>query len=82
MDHWLILHGMPTHLLTDNGTKFVCTLFATVCALFGIKRLTNTTYFLQTNGQAKRFNKTILTSLRKYVAKHQIDWDGFVHPQT
>ena len=34
-----------------------------------------TTYHPRANGQAERFNKTIVTALRHYVADHPKDWD-------
>jgi hypothetical protein len=36
-----------------------------------------TAYSPQTNGQVERFNRTILNSLRTYVAKIQTDWDEY-----
>lgn len=50
---WLILYGISTYLLTDKGIQFVSKLFATACALLGVKHLTTTAYFLKTNVQAE-----------------------------
>lgn len=42
-----------------------------MCTLFGVKHLTIAAYPLLTNGQAEKFNKTILVRIQHYVAKHQ-----------
>jgi hypothetical protein len=34
-------------------------------------------YHPQTNGQVKRYNRTVLASLRGYVSKRQEEWDEF-----
>lgn len=39
-------------------------------------------YRIQTNGQAERINKPILTRLSHYAAKHQKDWYTFFRPLT
>ena len=80
-------------LLSDNGGEFIAKFFRAVCRIFGIRNLFTTAYHPQTNGQAKRFNRTLKSALRKYVAEHQKDWDLYtsaiaygyntqVHPAT
>lgn len=48
---------------------FLAAPYGFLCA----ERLTMTTYQPRTNGQAYRYNKTIVTRLRHYVARHQHD---------
>lgn len=79
---WVIPYGIPTYILTDNGTQLTSKSFATLCTHLGTKQLTTTAYHPQTNGQVERYNKTIVTRLRHYVAKNQRDWDIFVQPLT
>ena len=45
--------------------------------MLGVKNLYTKTYHPQNNGQVERFSRTILTSLRHYVAEHPKDWDLF-----
>lgn len=47
-----------------------------------MKQLLITAYHPQTNGQAKKFNTTIASKLRNYIADHKKDWDAYVDPLT
>ncbi len=69
--------GPPVYVLTDNGTQFASKFFSEACQILGIGKLFTTSYHPLTNGQAERFNRTILNSLRSYVAEHQRDWDAY-----
>lgn len=81
-DHCIVPYVILTYLFTDNNVQLDSKLFASLCTLHGIRRLTTTPYHLQTSGQAARYNKTILTCLRHYVMEHQKDPDSFVQPLT
>lgn len=69
-------------MLVDNDPKFVSKVFG---AEFGYKRfrhLIATTYHPQVNGQPERYNNTIVTRLRHYIANHQLGWDVFLEQLT
>ncbi len=76
-EHWVFAYGAPVYLLTDNGSQFASKFFLDVCSILGVKQLFTTTYHPQTNGQAERFNRTLLQALRNYIAEHQRNWDQF-----
>jgi hypothetical protein len=42
-----------------------------------VDKVFTTAYHPQTNGQAERFNRTIINSLRGYVTERQGDWDEY-----
>ena len=73
----MLPYGAPIWLLSDNGKKFIAKLFRETCRILGVKNLYTRTYHPQTNGQVERLNRTILASLRHYVAEHPKDWDLF-----
>jgi transposase InsO family protein len=75
--HWVFAYGPPKFLLTDNGTQFTAKFFIEVCRELGIAKVFTTAYSPQANGQVERFNRTILNTLRTYVAKSQTDWDYY-----
>ena len=81
-DHWAYVYGPPVSLLTDNGPQFTAKFFQAVCAELGIHKVFTTAYHPQTNGQVERYNRTILASLRGYVAVRQDDWDDYTSAVT
>ena len=77
LKHWVFVYGPSVSVLLDNGKQFTARLFVDTCRVLGIKNVFTTTYHPQTNGQVERFNRTILSALRHYVAEHPRDWDLF-----
>lgn len=53
-DSWIDPCGIPAYFLADNHVHFTSNLFATLCAMIGLKYLTTTAYHSETNGQTKR----------------------------
>lgn len=54
--------------------------FEIACALLRVRHPRTTAYHPKANGQAERFNRTILIHLRDHVPEQQKDWDIFVQP--
>lgn len=79
---WLKPCGIPKFLHVSNWTQFVSSIFTAVRALFGVKLLQTSAYHLQTDCQAKQFNKTILTRLSYYVKSKTVNGDTFGTPLT
>ncbi|KAJ1109062.1 hypothetical protein NDU88_006431 [Pleurodeles waltl] len=52
-------HGIFQELHTDNGVSFSSQEFADYLALYGIAHPKITTYWLQDNGEAERFMRTL-----------------------
>lgn len=82
LEHWIVPFDIPSYVLPDHGPQFVSKFFATICGFLDVRHLTTTAYHPQTNGQVERFNKTIVTRLRHYLADHQRSWDICVQPLT
>ena len=79
---WVFNYGIPKILLTDNGTQFTASFFRNVCRILGIHKVFTAEYHPQTNGQAERFNRTIVAAIRNYVSDSQRDWDEWLGPLT
>lgn len=60
LDNWILPYGIPNYVLTDNGPQFVSKYFMTLCLFLGFKKLTNTAYHRQTNGQVERYNSMLI----------------------
>lgn len=68
--------GIPARIITDRGTSFTSTAFKTFCEEHGIKHVLNAVACPRANGQAERFNQTILNSLAAQNSfGHERDWD-------
>lgn len=80
--HWIIPYDKHNNVLMDIETQFIIKFFEYLCASMGMKHLRTTEYHPQTNRQGKRFNRTIITRLKDYVAEHQRNCKTYVQPFT
>ena len=55
--------GLPSRLITDNGSNFVSEAMQMVCQRLGIKRSLTSVEHPQTDGLVERLNRTLKTSL-------------------
>jgi hypothetical protein len=76
-EHWVFFCGPPRHVLSENGPQFAEKLFQAVCRELGIEKVFSSVCHPQTNGQVERFNRTIVNSLRGYLAGRQGGWDEY-----
>ena len=67
-------YGAPLSIHTDQGTQFTSELFQHLCETLCIEKMRTTTYRPQSDGQAERNIKTIVTMLATIV-KEQTEWD-------
>lgn len=68
--------GTPARIISDRGTSFTSTAFESFCSGLGIKHVLNAVACPRANGQAERFNQTILNSLSaQNLNKNERDWD-------
>ncbi|XP_067305997.1 uncharacterized protein [Pseudorasbora parva] len=67
--------GLPSEILTDQGTPFMSRLMADLCRLLRVKQLRTTVYHPQTDGLVERFNQTLKQMLRRVAAEDKRDWD-------
>jgi len=78
VEEWAFTYGPPKTLLSDNGKQFISKLFQDSCRVLGIKNRYTTTYHPQANGQVERFNRTLASMLRNFVAEDQQRWDEYL----
>ncbi|KAL5009600.1 hypothetical protein ScPMuIL_011905 [Solemya velum] len=67
--------GVPSELLSDQGSNFMSGVVKELCRLLRIRKLTSSPYHAQANGQVERFNGTLKKMLRCYAQKEPQNWD-------
>ena len=60
------------------ATRFESALFEELCIAFGIDKTRTMPYPPQANGKCKRFNRTLITMIRRAVQKRPDDWKPFL----
>ncbi len=78
VDEFICRFGCPVELHTDQGRQFEGKLFQETCKLLGIEKTRTTAYHPQSDGQVERFNRTLESMLRAYVADNQNEWDLYL----
>lgn len=71
-------HGIPSTVLTDQGSNFLSKLFADVCKLLKSRKIQTTAYHPQTNGQLERSHRTLAEYLRNYIDHDESSWDTWL----
>jgi len=75
IDAWVSAYRPPDRILSDQGPQYISNFFISVMKMLGIETVGTTAYHPQTNGQAERYNRTMATQLRHYVADDPSRWD-------
>ena len=64
--------------MSDRGAQFVSRFMRGTCRILGIRQAFTAACHPQTNGQAERFNRTLLASLRAFCGEHPKQWSNFL----
>jgi len=72
--------GVPSEILSDQGTQFTANLMKEISRLLSVKQLTTTPYHPQCNGLVERFNGTLKLMLKRMCSERPKDWDRYVDP--
>ena len=67
--------GCPYDLLSDQGRNFESQIFRELCEILNIRKTRSSPRHPQCNGQAERFNRTILKMIRAFLKDEQCSWD-------
>lgn len=65
-------HGVPVECQSDQGTQF--TLFSEVSRILGIEQKLAVPHHPAAQGLVERFNHTLCSLLKAFVARNQRDW--------
>ncbi|XP_062602901.1 uncharacterized protein LOC134264647 [Saccostrea cucullata] len=72
--------GVPTEMLSDQGTQFTSDVMKEVSRLLSFKRITTTPYHPMCNGLVEKFNGTLKQMLKRMCAERPRDWDKYLNP--
>lgn len=76
--HFVCVHGLPSSILTDQGTEFLSNTFTAVCKLLNINKLKTSPFHPQTNGGLERSHRTLSEYLRSFVNQKLNNWDDLL----
>ena len=68
-------YGCPYDLLSDQGRNYDSLIFTELCKMLEIRKLRTSVANPKCNGQAERFNKTLLNMIKSYLKGQQDSWD-------
>ncbi|PNF38366.1 hypothetical protein B7P43_G08976, partial [Cryptotermes secundus] len=74
----ILLYGIPTEVVTDQGSNFMSDIFKRVCKLFKIEKICTTAYHPESNGALERTHKTLANYLRCFCDKRLNNWDEWL----
>ncbi|CAF1073931.1 unnamed protein product [Didymodactylos carnosus] len=77
-DEYICKYGVPTTILSDNGSHFQNQLMTALTQSLGHNHIYSTTYHPQANGCVERFNATFVPQLAKLQDEKANNWDEFL----
>jgi transposase InsO family protein len=75
MRRWIVYHGVPKQVHSDQGPEFESALIQSLAKLLGSTKTRTAPYRPQSDGQVERFNRTLLNMLSAFVTDQALDWD-------
>jgi len=71
--------GVPTEILSDQGTQFMSEVMKQVNKLLGVNAMRSSPYHPQCNGLVERFNGTLKKMLQRMCSERPKDWDRYIN---
>uniref|UniRef100_A0A3B3CH96 Integrase catalytic domain-containing protein n=1 Tax=Oryzias melastigma TaxID=30732 RepID=A0A3B3CH96_ORYME len=77
-EDYVLVHGVPETLHTDQGRQFEAEVVQLLCRWMGIKKTRTTPYHPKSDGMVERHNRTLIDQLAKMLLSHGGEWDEFL----
>jgi hypothetical protein len=74
----ILIYGIPTEIVTDQGSNFMSDVFKRICKLFKIEKVCTTAYHSESNGALERTHKTLANYLRCFCNTKLNNWDEWL----
>ena len=78
-DKWICRFSAPKLLVSDQGSEFTADVFKTLTEQFKIPHNYSSVMHPQSNGQVERFNRTMISYLRKFIPENP-EWESLIFP--
>ncbi|KDR23651.1 Retrovirus-related Pol polyprotein from transposon 17.6, partial [Zootermopsis nevadensis] len=78
MNHIILIYGIPSSIVTDQGSNFMSDMFKRLCKLMRIEKINTTAYHPESNGALERTHKSLVTFLRCFCDPKTSDWDYWI----
>ena len=82
-DKWCMIYGVPGVIVSDQGLEFCNQIMTDLCEILGIDKRRTTPYHPQSNGQAERFNRTMiryLAAILNQANQDSVAWTQYLGP--
>jgi hypothetical protein len=78
MRYVILQYGIPSSIVTDQGTQFMGEVLKRLCKLLKIHKLNTSAYHPESNGSLERAHKTMIGYLRYFCDPKNNNWDTFL----
>lgn len=78
VENFILRHGVPNTILTDQGTEFMSSIFSEICKLLNITKLQSTAYHHETIGALENTHKNLGAFLRIQCESNKQDWSSWL----
>ena len=72
--------GIPKENLTDQGTNFMSRTLRDLYGMLNVKAISTSVYHQATDGLCERFNRTLMSMIRKFVHQDARKWHQWLDP--
>ena len=77
-EDYVLVHGIPEVLHSDQGRQFEAEIVQRLCQLLGIKKSRTAPYNPKSDGMVERFNRTLIDQLAKTLLACGGEWDAYL----
>ena len=74
VEHWIMRHGSPKQLASDQGLEFNNKVINYIKKIFQIDHIKTAPYNPKSNGQCERVNRSLQSYLQSYIGNNPYDW--------
>lgn len=78
LNNFILHYGIPTRLLSDQGSNFESDIIRELCKLMNIEKSKTSIYNPRCNGISERYNRTLLNMLGTLEPHQKQDWKKYL----